>query len=420
MNVRVLSIAFVFMLSQLMCSCTKTAAVADITHSINLPAGGSLVVGASNQFAFSLLQSALQQDSSTTNKLISPLSIYFALGMAWNGAANATRDSMSNALQLHGTDTASLNRVCQSLLGQLPNEDNQVALSIANSIWYRQQALQPIPAFLTLIKSDYMATIESLDFNDPASVSTINNWVSQATDQKIPAIIESIDSGDIMFLINAVYFNGSWQHAFDAENTKNKNFYLTNSTTELAPFMAQQFTTRLYQNNSFTLVELPYGGGKSFSMFIAMPTNQSQSITNFMATVNEGTLNQAIAKLDSQNIQLYIPKWQYTYSILDMKPELTQLGMGIAFDKYQNADFSNLYAAPPGQVYISKAIHKTWIKVNEAGTQAAAATAIGIHNTTAPPPPPTITLDHPFFYAIVEKQTGAILFAGILFDPLQH
>jgi len=103
-----------------------------------------------------------------------------------------------------------------------------------------------------------------------------------------------------------------------------------------------------------------------------------------------------------------------------MKPELTQLGMGIAFDKYQNADFSNLYAAPPGQVYISKAIHKTWIKVNEAGTQAAAATAIGIHNTTAPPPPPTITLDHPFFYAIVEKQTGAILFAGILFDPLQH
>ena len=420
MKMRILPLGFIVLLILGLCSCSKTPVQGDITQSISLPAGGSSVIGASNQFAFQLLQSTLQQDASTTNKLISPLSVYFALGMAWNGAASATRDSMSAALQLRGADTTALNEVCQSLLTQLPREDNHVILSIANSIWYRQNAIQPLPSFLSLMQSDYLATVQSLNFNDPTSVSTINSWVAQATDQKILTIMQSIDPGDVMYLINAVYFNGSWEFAFDVANTKTNNFYLANGSTEQAPFMEQQFTTRLYQNSSFTLVELPYGGGNSFSMFIAMPASPSQSITNFMNTFNQSTLEQAMAALDSQYIELTMPKWEYNYSVLDMKPELTQLGMGIAFNNSQNADFSNLYQAPPGQVYISKVVHKTWIEVNETGTQAAAATAVGIHSTTAPPPPPKIILDHPFFYAIVEKQTGAVLFTGILYDPLQN
>jgi serine protease inhibitor len=167
----------------------------------------------------------------------------------------------------------------------------------------------------------------------------------------------------------------------------------------------------------FTLVELPYGGGKSYSMYIAMPKDQQQPISTFASLMNENLLSDAINKMDSVNLQLSIPSWEYSYHIDNMEPELSMLGMNIAFGK--NADFSNMYN--PGQVkpYITQAIHKTYIKVNEEGTEAAAITAIGI-GTTAVVLPPVFKADHPFLYTIVEKQTGTVLFVGIVNDPSEN
>jgi serpin B len=400
-------------------SCTKTSPVADHTNTITLPASGSSVINASNQFAFNFLQATLQQDSAHTNKLISPLSIYIALSMVYNGADNATKDSMANVLALSGIDINNLNSVCQSLITQLPAEDNKVQLSIANSLWYRQNSYQPLTSFLNVTQNYYDATVQSLNFSDPNSVNTINNWVSQKTNGKIPTIIKSIADNDLMFLINAIYFDGAWKYAFKTSDTYNDNFNLQNGTTETIPFMKQKVELNMYADSSFLLVELPYGGGKSYSMYIALPNNQQQPISSFASLMNESILKNAISKMDSVSVQLEIPRWEYSYAIDDMTPELSALGMGIAFN--DDADFSKIYDPAQVQVYISKAIHKTYIKVNEEGTQAAAATVVDISSfTSANTEPFIVKADHPFLYTIIEKQTGAVLFAGVVNDPSQN
>ena len=398
-------------------SCKKpNPFVPDETKAITLPADGVAVINANNKFAFDFFRATLQQDTENSNKLISPLSIYLAIAMVYNGADNTTKDSISKTLQLQGIDINSLNAVCKTLISFLPQEDNKVKLSIANSIWYRQNSYQPMPSFLNIVQNNYGASVKPLNFDAPAAVKTINNWVAQNTSNKIPSIIDNISPNDLMYLINAVYFNGAWKYAFKTSDTFNDAFYLPNKGTKTVPFMKQKIRTKMYRDNSCSIIELPYGGGKSFSMYIVKPADQQQSLNQFSVSFNEKRLMNAVNKMDSASFELQMPKWEYSYKIENMKPELAQLGMGIAFDD-SNADFSKLYNPSQVKVYISKAIHKTYIKVNEEGTEAAAATAIGISFTTAPSLPYIFKLDHPFLYAIVENQTGAILFLGKVNEP---
>ena len=338
--------------------------------------------------------------------------------MVYNGADNATKDSIAKTLELSGIDIASLNAVCQSLLSQLPKEDNNVQLSIANSIWYRQSSYESLTSFLNTVQNNYDASVRPLNFDDPSAINTINNWVAQKTNNKIPKILESISPDDLMYLINAIYFNGAWKYAFKTSDTYNDIFNLQNGSTKSVPFMKQQLTTKMYKNTSFTMIELPYGGGKSFSMYILKPADANESLNTFASSLNENILTNAIDGMDSSTVQLEIPKWEYSYEVADMKPDLSMLGMGIAFS--DNADFSKIYDPSQVKVYISKAIHKAYIKVNEEGTEAAAATAIGIIFTSMPSPPPVFKLDHPFLYSIVEKQTGTVLFLGMVNDPASN
>ena len=400
-------------------SCTKTNPNPEQhTQTIVLPANGADVINANNHFAFDFFRATLAQDPENNNKLTSPLSIYLALSMVYNGADNATKDSIAKTLELSGIDIASLNAVCQSLLSQFPKEDNKVQLSIANSIWYRQNSYEPLTAFLNTVQNNYDASVRPLNFDDPSAVNTINNWVAQKTNNKIPKIIESISSDDLMYLINAIYFNGAWKYAFKTSDTYSDIFNLQNGSTKSVPFMKQQIRTKMFSNSSFTMIELPYGGGKSFSMYILKPADPNESLSTFASSLNENILTNAINEMDSSTVQLKIPKWEYSYELEDMRPELSMLGMSIAFGG--NADFSKIYDPSQVKVYISKAIHKAYIKVNEEGTEAAAVTAIGVGTTAFPPPSPVFKLDHPFVYSIVEKQTGAVLFLGMVNDPANN
>ena len=400
----------------LISSCAKTNTLPDQkTRVIVLPPNGASVIKASNQFAFDFFHATLQSDAEPNNKLISPLSIYLALSMVYNGANNATKDSIANTLRLDGIDINSLNALCHTLISSLSNEDNRVQLSIANSIWYRQNSYQPLPSFLNIVQSNYEASVNSLNFDEPNSVNTINNWVAQKTNNKIPRILESISSDDLMYLINAIYFNGDWKYAFKTSDTYNDIFNLQDGSTKSVPFMKQQLTAKMFDDSSFTIIELPYGGGNSFSMYILKPTHSLEPINTFASTLNENTLSNAINEMDSGTVQLEIPKWEYSYELKDMRPELSMLGMGRAFG--DSADFSKIYDPSQVNVYISKAIHKAYIQVNEEGTEAAAVTAIGFGYTSLPAPPPVFKLDHPFLYTIVEKQTGAVLFLGTVNDP---
>jgi serine protease inhibitor len=303
-----------------------------------LPANGTSVINANNHFAFDFLHTTLQRDIENTNKLISPLSIYLALSMVYNGAENATKDSMAKVLQLSGININDLNAVCNALITQLPEEDSGVELAIANSIWYNQNFFQPLNSFLNVVHNSYEAAIEALDFGDPVSVKKINDWVAENTNHKITKIINGTSSDDLMYLINAIYFNGAWQYKFTASNTRNEDFHLQDGSIKPVPFMQQKLMINYYNDGLFTLIELPYGGGKSYSMYIVLPKNNQQPVNTFTSLLDESALEDAISKKDSIVIDLHLPKWEYSYDIPDMKPELSALGMDIAFT--QNADFS--------------------------------------------------------------------------------
>jgi serpin B len=400
-------------------SCKKdNSSSPDITKQLILPAGSAAVIDAGNQFAWKFFNTVLQQDPAANNKLISPLSIYTALSMVYNGANSSTRDSITKTLQLNGISIDDLNALNKALIEQMPSEDNKVTLNIANSIWYRNNGIQPLPDFLNTVQHNYDAQIQSLDFNNPSAVNTINSWVAQKTNNKIPSVLDKIDPSDIMFLINAIYFNGAWMHSFKTANTHNLDFHLYGGNTVSVPFMSAEMTLLTNINPSFTLVDIPYGGGKSYDMYILLPKKNDQPITDFAAALDQTTLTNALSNLDSQGVTLNLPKWEYAYNIDDMKPHLAQLGMGIAFGN--TADLSNMYPKSPDPIYISRALHKTYIKVSEQGTEAAAATVIGVGQTTAILSPPVLTIDHPFIYIIREKQAGSILFLGIVNNPSKN
>src|ERR1700722_14452744 len=303
-----------FVTTRFFVSCKKERAVIDHTQNISLPANGSSIVEANNKFAFNFLQASLQSDTTSDNKLISPLSIYLALSMVYNGTNNATMDSIANVLQLSGISIDDLNSVCKSLLQQLPTEDNEVQLSIANSIWYNKNSFQPLTSFIDTTQNFYSAGIEPLNFADQNSVKIINNWIAQHTDNKIQKVLSNIDPCDLMYLINAIYFKGSWKTAFDASNSRNDNFYLQNGRTVSVPFMDKKLKLNMYDDSSLTLIELPYGGGKSYSMYIMVPNTQLP-INNFTAMMNQNILANAIINMDSINIELSLTSWGYSYSI---------------------------------------------------------------------------------------------------------
>lgn len=386
----------------------------DKANTIVLPQNGSSIITANNQFAFNFLQQTLQQDIADGNKLISPFSIYLALSMVYNGTDNATKDSISRVLQLSGISIDDLNLVCKALIAQLPAEDKNVHFSIANSIWCNQNNFQPLDFFLNITRNYYDAAVKVENFGNPNTVNDINNWVKEKTNGKIQKILDATSTDDLMYLLDAIYFNGAWTYSFKISDTKNDLFHLQNGNSVEVPFMNQTIKTNLYHDSSFEILELPYGYDNGFSMYIALPGNNQQPMSSFVSFMKADIFANAIKKMDSASVKVEIPRWQYSYNIEDMKPELSSLGMGIAF--LANADFSRMYNPDQVRPYITKAVHKTYIKVNEQGTEAAAVTAIGM-GTTSYGGPIIFKADHPFLYAIAEKQTGTILFTGVVNDP---
>ncbi len=339
-----------------------------------------------------------------------------ALSMLYNGAANATMDSISNTLGLSGIPVDQLNAVNKVLIAQIPIEDPKVSLSIANSLWYDQNQPRPLTGFLGIINSDYNGAAQPLDFANPASVGQVNSWVASHTDNKITSMLNGFTPGEELVLINALYFDGAWQYAFDSNNTRNGAFYLNNGNAVDVPFMSLEQNLRIVQDPAYTLIELPFGGGKNFNMDIVLPANDQESLAGFAASFNRTVLAYALSRLNSRNIGLFLPKWQSSYRIPDMRPNLAELGMGIAMGK--SADFTRIYTA---SAYLTQAIHETYIKVSETGTQATGSTSIGLSPTEITGPEiPAIRVNHPFFYLISEKQTGDILFIGTVSDPSKN
>lgn len=392
-------------------SCQTNKQLAEKGTIISSPENEEIIT-AQNEFSFSLFKDVLKNDHSSSNKLISPLSIYTALSMAYNGAAGETRTAMQKTMQLENIKIERLNVFNKALMHELTDVDTAVAIDVANSIWYRDAGPQPLPSFLQNNSTYYQAEITGADFGNPATVDKINNWVADHTHQKIKRILDRIDAADFMYLINAVYFKGAWKNSFDAEKTQEKPFHTKEAGTVQTPFMMKEDKFNYMQNDSLQMIELPYGNG-DFNMYVLLPSEET-GLDQLVSSLNVNTLNRYMRGLDSVKVVLQLPKWKYGYKIEDLKPELSQLGMGVAFSS--QADFSNMYPQEAG-AYISDVIHKAYIEVNEKGTEAAAVTSIGVRLTSVQIDINKMDVNRPFLYVIAEKNSGTILFMGMINNP---
>ena len=383
-----------------------------ITHlPRELTAAEGRLVATDNRFAFKLFRQIAESVSADSSLFISPLSVAMALAMTYNGAAGGTAQEMATALELQDFTLDELDASYRSLIDLLRGLDGQVAFEIANSIWYREGWTFEQP-FLDANRAYFDATVQSLDFNSPTAAPTINAWVSDRTRGKITSIVDDpLPPDDVMYLINAIYFKGSWTQQFDASRTRAAPFLLRDGSSAMVQMMStdKPAAVRISYRDGVTVLDLPYGG-RAFSMTIVLPRSAA-AIDSLAASLTEEQWNAWTAGLDSASLDVSLPKFRFAYDA-GLKAVLSALGMPHAFCGPWFTDFTRLRAA--GDACISKVKHKAFVDVNEEGTEAAAATSVGVGVTSVGQ---RVTVDRPFLFAIRENLSGTILFFGRMMDP---
>ena len=393
-------------------SCKKNGILPD-PKPINLTAKAKKLVKADNRFGFELLNRLADTGYAENNFMISPLSISQALSMAYNGAAGSTKTAFDNTMHFDGMSLQDINQSQKELVSALLPVDPKVALTIANSVWY-SNSLQIKDEFVQRNETYYNSQVKALNFNSNASVEKINNWVNEKTNGKITEIVKTLNPLDRLVLINAIYFKGNWRNKFHEEETAPGEFYTEDGEKIIVDMMKTTGDFVYYENVIFNLLEMPYGR-KNFSMVVLLPKEgyrvsdimDSLSAENWQKWLNES--------YPVEDVPVVFPKFKFSYEQSLVKV-LKELGLETAFNK-TNADFSGINEYE--QLFISNVLHKTFIKVDETGTEAAAATSVVFGTTSVGPGNPFVA-DHPFVFIIKEKYTQAILFSGVLSNPNQE
>jgi len=374
-----------------------------------LTSAESAIVTADNSFGFKLFN-AVNKSEVATSVFISPVSVSMALGMTLNGANGTTRAAMVQTLEFAGMTQADINTSYRSLIALLSGLDPKVTLQIANSIWHRPE-LNVEKAFKDVNQLNFNAEINSLNFSDPNASNTINAWVDRCTKGKISKIVPNpIPAEMVMYLINAIYFKGSWTKSFDTSATRDDFFTRPNGSRTSCKMMYQKGKLKYYADNQLQVIDLPYGDA-GFSMTVLLPA-MGTNIDDFAGSLNQQVWNSSTNRLTQQEVDVYIPKFKFEYekALNDM---LKIMGMSIAFSP-NDADFTNIDKR--GQLYISEVKHKTYVQVNEEGTEAAAVTSVGVGMTSVGPNT-VMRIDRPFIFVIRENSTGTILFIGKIVEP---
>ncbi len=380
------------------------------TSTAPLSSTDKAVESANNSFSTTLFNQVSAQNNGK-NFFISPLSVSMALAMTLNGASGQTYAQMQNTLGLTGMSNAEINQSYQNLIAMFKALDPNVTFDIANSIWYRN-TFPVLDSFVTTNSTYFNAKVAALNFDSPTAVNTINGWVNSNTDGLIPGILSGpIPPSAVMYLINALYFHGTWEYKFPDAATKFETFYLAGGGTESDSMMTLNDTLNYYSDQNFTAVELPYGNG-GYSMVVLLPTIAITS-GNPIPPLSQSELNSIFAGFKPTDLNVTLPKFKLGYSI-DLDSILAVMGMPDAFVP-QEADFSRI--SPQSGLYVTSVLHKTYIDVNEAGTKAAAVTSIGIGMTIAMPIPPSFDADRPFIFLIKENHNNTIMFMGAVTQP---
>jgi serine protease inhibitor len=369
---------------------------------------GVAYTNAVSAFGWQVFQASSSQPG---NILVSPASIYLALAMALNGADGPTRTAIQKALASQDLTVDQINQACRDWSTLLGKSSDKTRLAIANSIWYRN-GFTVDPKFLQTNADYFAAGAKSLDFNKPESLQTINSWVNDKTAGKISKIIDKIDPQVMMYLINAIYFKSDWKLPFAANKTVDRSFQ-PSSGEITAKFMHQAATLSYLEQAGRTGVILPYVD-EQFAFFAILPAT-GESASAMATAMNPADFKALLASGQNYSVDLALPKFEVSYEN-GLKPILSSLGMDLAFLPDQ-ADFSLMQPSRQKNLYITQVFHKTYCKVDEKGTEAAAVTSVEVGVTSMPSYDRTIVFDRPFIYGILDQATGVPLFIGILDNP---
>lgn len=367
-------------------------------------------------FALNLFR-AVSAEAGNDNVFLSPYSISMALGMAYTGAAGGTADDMASVLGFPGPP-ADVARGFLMLTGamneQRPMETetgDPLVLSVSNGLWV-QRDFPLLPEYTGLVTENFQAAVENLDFSGDAEGSRelINGHVAQATMDRILNLIPpGLLSGETRLVItNAVYFKGSWRHPFDPRSTAEQRFLLENGTAVTVPMMTQTEHFDYGESDEWRAVSMAYAGGGA-RMLLIMPEGTMQ---DFMEGFDTEVLETVRTGLTRRNVHLTMPLFEFTRG-MPLGDVLVAMGMGSAFG--ERADFSGITGRR--DLYISQVVHKAFVKVDEEGTEAAAATAVVMNLVSMPEPPVELLLNRPFIFLIEDTSTGSILFMGRVMDP---
>ena len=374
------------------------------------------LVEGNNAFAFELYRTLKDED----NLFFSPYSISLALAMTYAGARGATAQEMANTLhfalpqeRLHPTMNGLDTELSQRGQGAKGKDEKGFRLNIVNAIW-GQKDYRFLTEFLDTLALNYGAGLRTLDFMaapEPSRI-TINNWVSDQTEDRIKDLIPqgAIDTLTRLVLTNAIYFNAAWQYPFQKDATQQGTFHPLDGRDVTVPMMRETESLRYSEGNGYQAIELPYDG-RELSMLILLP--QTGQFEAFEKSLDAEQANDIIQALSQKQIALTMPKFEFT-SGFSVKEALAAMGMANAFT--DSADFSGMTGKR--DLYISDVIHKAFVSVDEAGTEAAAATAVIMRLTSAPASAIEITVDRPFIFLIRDNGTGTILFIGRVLNPV--
>lgn len=382
------------------------------------------VANGNNDFGFKLLHELSGHENKDPNLFISPLSIGEVLKMAVNGAAGKTKEEIASVLNLGGQEPAQINAGDKRLLAMItaPNKflasqvekgDPNFRLKIANSLWGNKD-VKFNPVFIDSCRTNYGAEVQALNFTDPQSPTTINNWIGSKTQGKISKVITELNPADVLVLVNATYFKAAWETVFQKEETKPQDFHADSGKTLKVPTMHRSARMPYTSNSNCEIIKLPYAD-KQTSMYVLLPKPGKQP-SDLISGLSATRWKELTASLGSCPGEIYLPKFKFTYSS-HLKDTLIRLGMKVPFEP-NTADFSKMVNMAQ-RLWVSDVIHKTFVDVNEEGTEAAAVTVMTMCGASAPPPqtPFTMKVDRPFIFAITNDSTDTIIFMGIVGDP---
>ena len=374
----------------------------------------SLVDG-NSAFAFNLYQQLIDNGE---NLFYSPYSLSLALAMTYAGARGETAQEMANTLhfylsqdKLHPAFNWLDIELAKRGEGAEGKDDEGFRLNIVNAIW-GQENYRFLDDFLDVLAENYGAGLRILDFikSTEESRTTINKWVSQQTEERIEELIPqgAIDAATRLVLTNAIYFNAAWMYPFDKKNTVDGDFNFLNGDTVIVPMMSQTELLNYMKGNNYQVVELPYDGNE-LSMLLIMP--DEGSFASFEQALDNELIDNILSQLGTKQVVLSMPKFEFRTEV-GLKQILPAMGMPTAFSGM--ADFSGMTGNH--DLFIGDVLHEAFVSVDEAGTEAAAATAV-IMKLTAAEEMVTMSLDHPFIFLIRDIKTGTVLFVGRVLNP---